>query len=1134
MQCPKCQFDNPEGIKFCGECGFKLEQRCPQCDFANPPNFKFCGECGHDLRKPDPTPAPDDSATKAEAAAVQPEGHTPDTELLEGERKHVTAIFSDMSGYTAMSERLDPEEVKEITARIFGEISQIIDKYDGFIEKFIGDAVMALFGVPKAHEDDPVRAIKAAGEIHNAVKAISPEFEARIGKPLGMHTGINTGLVVTGVVNLEKETHGVAGDTINVAARLSSFAEDHEIVVGPDTFRHAEGYFRFKALEPANLKGKAEPIQIFRVLSAREQPATTHRRHGLRADLIGREVELTQLGEAAETLRNGEGTIFSISGETGAGKTRLVEEFKASLNLKEIQWLDGQAYAYSQNTPYFPLIDLLNRGFQIKEGDSPEAVKAKIETGIESVARRTDIIPFIGSLYSLNYPETEGVSPEFWKTRLYDAIGVIFAALAQSGPTVICLEDLHWADTSFMALLRYVLLKLRFPVMFICNYRPTLSLFRSHQLSGLTASYHEIRMKDLSPSETQVMVTSLLKSKQVPAQLQKFVRENIGGNPFFVEEVISTLIESETLVRRNGDWDLSRPISEAEMPSTIHGVISARLDHLESESKRILQAASVIGRSFLYDILKRCTDLEAKLDRSLTRLERLDLIHAKSLQPDMEYVFKSALTQEVVYNGLLKKERQIIHERIAIVMEDLFQDRLPEFCETLAFHFKQGLSVSKAVDYLVKAGEKSLSRYAVDESHRYFEEAFALLAHKPDRTQAEAGLLIEILIKWALVFYYRGDFKTLVELLQSYKAVAESLEDKERFGMFLAWLGFSLYSRAEHVDSLTYLDQALTIGEELEDQQIIGYTCAWLVWTCTDLGRMEEAIRYGERAQNIATHFPEDHYLFFKSLGGIGFACIRNGDRQGAEKAGNTILAYGQKYSNIRSMVLGHWVIGYNHFEDNNFQAAIEHNQKALEIAADPFYSQFTKLILGMAYAQNSQFQEAGEMLKEVLDSSQKLGIEQLGTPAEAMLGFVMIAQGQMNHGLKMVEDALAVITQNQRHGIYARFILALGEVYLQIVDKSAPISLSLLAKNIGFVMKNVPSAAKKAEEYFYATIKTAEEIGAHGTLGHAYLNLGFLHKAKGRADQARKCIAKSVEILESCGSKVILQQAKDVLGALG
>ncbi len=1135
MKCLKCQFENPEGMKFCGECGAKLEKICPDCNFSNPPNFKFCGECGFDLARPKGTPPRVDLDQESFAPESAAPEISPTPEAIEGERKYVTALFSDMSGYTAMSERLDPEEVKEITTRIFGEISKIVNKYDGFIEKFIGDAVMAIFGIPKAHEDDPIRAIRAAREIHDLIKAISPELEEKIGKPLTMHTGINTGIVVTGEVNLERGTHGVAGDTINVAARLSGLAEADQVIVGPDTYHQAEGYFAFEALEPTRVKGKQEPIQIHKVLSPKEQPSTTHRHHGLRADLIGRKVELAQLGEAAERLRQGKGAIFSICGETGIGKTRLIEEFRATLDLDEIQWMDGQAYAYSQNIPYFPLIDLFNRGFQIKEGDAPQRVREKIESGVESlVGKRGDVIPYMGSLYALSYPEIEEVSPEFWKSGLREAIHVILSALAQSRPTIICLEDLHWADPSSVDLLRFVLLEFRFPALFICVYRPTISLFTSHQLRGLRAEYQEIQLNDLSLSEVQMMLESLLKAKDIPKDLLKFIQKSVGGNPFYLEEVINALIEAGALTRDNGKWSLNRPISQIDMPSTIHGIIAARLDHLENESKRVLQEASVIGRTFLYEILKNCTSLKEQLDRNLTGLERLDLIRTRSLQPDLEYMFKSALTQEVVYNGLLRKERQGIHERIALVMENLFRNRLPEFCETLAFHFKEGHSTLKAVRYLMKSGEKSLGRYAVEESHRYFREGFDLLKDKPGRTKDEDGLLIELLIKWSLVYYYRGDFREQVDLLSAHRDLAESLDDKARLGMFYAWYGFSMYFRARLKDSYEYLLRALELGEETKDDQVISYACTWLAWTCAELGSLEEAILYGERAQEISKHIPSDHYLYFKSLGGIGLASFYKGDRAKALEAGTAILDYGQRHSNIRSMVMGHFVTGLSSFVDGDFQASIDAFGRGIQTAADPFYSQFSRFCLGLGNARNGELQEAGEALQEVASYSRDFGCELLGTPTHALLGLVSIAKGQMGQGLKMIEETLRACHENQRKWWHPVIEHALGQIYLQIVDKSAKVSLSTMAKNISFIMKNVPSAGKKAEEHFNRAIEAAKEIGARFTLGQSYLDLGRLHKARGRSDKARDCFIEAIEILEECQSEVFLKQAREALSSLG
>jgi class 3 adenylate cyclase len=759
MICLKCELENREGARFCKECGYKLELVCPKCAAAYTPGSKFCDECGHKL------------VAEEEVTTQEP--------VSEGERKHVTVLFSDLSGYTALSEKLDPEEVKAITSRIFGEISKIITKYDGFVEKYAGDAVMALFGVPMAHEDDPVRAIKAAREIHECVDAISPEIEARINQPISMHSGINSGLVVTGEVDLERGTHGVAGDTINLASRLSGLAGADEILVDADTCRQAEGLFTFESLGPTVIKGKTEPIEIHKVISQRDKPVTIRRLSGVRADLIGRKVELAELSEAVGKLRQGKGRIFSICGDAGTGKSRLVEEFKATLDLEEIQWLEGHAYPYAQNIPYFPMIDLLNRVFGIEEGDPAAKVKEKLESGIGQLDDITeDFIPYVGGLYALNYPKIEQVSPEFWKSQLQEAIRAILTALAKRFPTVFFLEDLHWADPSFVELLRYACLEIRQSAIVLCVYRSTFNLFSSHQIGGIGKLYHELRLQDLSRLESQEMVHSLLNTEKIPAELQRFIQVKMEGNPFYLEEAINSLIESQILIRDNGHWRITKKINEAEISSTIHGVISARVDRLEQDAKRILQEASVIGRSFYYQILEKITELKEGIEGHLSGLERLDLIKTKSIQPELEYFFKHALTQDVVYNGLLKKERRLIHERIGFVIEQLFPDRLPEFYETLAFHYSRGKSVIKAIDYLMKSGEKSLARYAVAESDKYYTEAYELFGSIPDKKEAGNELLINLFLKWALVYYYWGDFGGLTVLFEEHLELAASLEER--------------------------------------------------------------------------------------------------------------------------------------------------------------------------------------------------------------------------------------------------------------------------------------------------------------------------------------------------------------------
>jgi class 3 adenylate cyclase len=285
---------------------------CPKCRRQNPDNAKFCNECGSSL--PEVKPNEDVISTTT------------------SERKQVTMLFSDLTGYTAMAEKLDPEEVKEITSRIFSEISKIVSSYNGFIEKYAGDAVMAIFGVPKTHEDDPIRAVRAAGKIHELVKEVSPEVEKKIGQAISMHTGITTGLVVTGEVDMARGTHGIVGDTINLASRLSNLAKPGEILVNADTYRQVEGHFTCEYRETATVKGKADPVDFYQVLSQRDRPLTIHRLSGLRADMIVRDKELAELSDAVENLRIGEGRIISIRGAAGTGKSRLVEEFKAGID----------------------------------------------------------------------------------------------------------------------------------------------------------------------------------------------------------------------------------------------------------------------------------------------------------------------------------------------------------------------------------------------------------------------------------------------------------------------------------------------------------------------------------------------------------------------------------------------------------------------------------------------------------------------------------------------------------------------------------------------------------------------------------------------------------------------------------
>ena len=1131
MKCPKCQFEIPEGSNFCLKCGCKLELHCPQCGNTLPPVAEFCNKCGHDLQFPKQA---FDEISESESPSLHHNAEKPSSDRapIEGERKHVTVLFSDLTGYTVMSEKLDPEEVKEITSQIFGEISKIVNKYDGFIEKYAGDAVMALFGVPKAHEDDSIRAIKVAREIHELVDEISPELESRIGQPISMHTGINSGLVVTGEVNVERGTHGIAGDTINIASRLSNLAKPGEILIDVDTCRRVEGHFTCEFLEEATVKGKADSVQVHKVLSPKDKPVTIHRLSGLRADLVGRKVELAELSEAVENLQKSRGRIFSISGAAGTGKSRLVEEFKATLDLKKIQWIEGHAYAYSQNIPYFPMIDLLNQVLHIEENDPPEKVREKIESGLKHlVGKPEEVAPYIGGLYSLSYPEIKKVSPEFWKSRLQSAVKAILSALANRSPTIYFLEDLHWADPSFVELLRRACLEIREPAIVLCVYRPSFSLFREHELSGVGKYYHEIQLQDLSRSETQDMLESLLKTSDIPSDLRRFVQSKAEGNPFYLEELVNSLIESETLIRDNGHWIITKSISEGEVASSIRGLISGRLDRLEESTKRILQEASVIGRAFLFEILAQITEIRHMAEFSLSELERFDLIRTRSFQPYLEYVFKHVLTQEVAYHTLLKKERHDIHERIGIVIEDLFRDRLSEFSETLAFHFTKGRSINKAVDYLIMSGEKSLEKYSLDESDKYFREAYNILSERSNQIESVEKALIKLLLKWSIVFHWRGAYKELIEVLKAHEKLAESFADKGKLAMFYAYLGLAFNCIEELGDSFQYLIKALRLGEEIKNDRVTGYACARLARTCADLGLLYDAIAYGKRAQNIATLHKSDQELFLASCVGLGMAYFFKGECKKTDEVGKILLQYGQTRSENRLIAQGYQIIGWGRQAAGDFNSSIEYYQKAVKTSVDPMITFTAKFVLGISYLSDGQLEEAERTLEDVVRFGENWGL--FGPTIRMSYAVLQLAKANLGKGVRIVKDLREDFLKNQRR---SRYIIAenmLGQIYLRTFLGEGEKSFSFLVRNFGFLVKNVLFAYKKAEGHYDKAIKVSKEIGANSLLGQAYLGKARLYKAKRRNEQARKYLTETVKLLENCEADAFLKQAREEMKSL-
>jgi class 3 adenylate cyclase/tetratricopeptide (TPR) repeat protein len=1114
MNCPNCQSPVEETQKFCRSCGAKLLPNCSGCGNPLLPSDKFCGECGLEvgIRK---------------MPAVKREN-------LASERKYITVLFADISGYTTLAERLDPEEVKDLVSHIIGEIAKVVFKYEGQIEKFAGDQVMALFGVPLAHEDDPVRAVKTASEIHEVVRGISLEVQKNIGQPLSVHIGINTGLAVTGKFEIEKAIHQIAGDTVNIASRLCTLAKPGETLVSQTTYRQAEGFFSFDPPELVKLKGKTKPVQAYRLLSPKELPSKTHRLAGRRAALIGRQTEMAILAQAMVRLREGQGSVIAICGEAGTGKSRLLEEFQASLNLEEVRWVEGHAYAYTQSISYYPLINLIKRELAIEKGDTPGKVAAKLEARLrELVGLQEDVAPYIGGLLSLQYSQTAEMSPEFWKSRLHKAMLLTLQAQAQQAPVVVCFEDLQWADSAFLNFLRFIILA-QAPVIFLYSYPPPFKMFNEEEIRRMGESYREIQLQDLSAAEIQEMLGSILETATVPEDLQRFVQEKVGTNPFYLEEMINSLIESGLLELHNGAWRLTGSLSKADIPSNIHAVILGRIDRLEGAAKSLLQEASVIGRTVPYEALKNISQHADSFDQLLERLEALDLLRRTSQAG--QYVFKHALIQDVVYNSLLKKDRQTMHRRIGLRIERLMGDRLPEYYETLAFHFRhsdlsQKALSQKALHYLRESGRKSLQKYAVQESHKYYQRAFQLLRQDLGDSEEERCRLIDFLNEWALVFYYRADFDGLTKLFIEHQMLAESLSNKALLAIFYAWLGLDLFCIGKPKESYRISIKALELGQETGSNTAIGLAYSNLLWCCAELKLLDEGIHYGEEVLAKGN----DPMSYNIALGGLAAIYLFLGDSQKNLELGRILLEFGESHSDLRSTVVGHICTSYAHYSAGDFPTATEWSSQAIEISNDPLFTVWPQMVLASYQVQNEKFQEAEEILQEIIPLCRHLGMDYIVSHAQALHGVVLIATGQFSRGLKMIKAELVELAHSGR--LFTQYLveLCLAEIYFQIATRARPLGLWSAFKNLGFIMKEVPFARRKAIAYLNRLIRVGKEVGtrsyAHGL---AWLNLGLLHQQNGRLELAKECLQEAQRIFGQCNSEISSQQMQRALAAMG
>jgi class 3 adenylate cyclase/tetratricopeptide (TPR) repeat protein len=1102
MKCPECHTENPETRKFCRECGAKLLIICPQCAFENLPEDKFCGECGQRL-----------------GHDVAEERKVPETE---GERKYVTALFSDLSGYTAMSEKLDPEELKEIMSRIFGEIAQVVIKYEGFIEKFIGDAVMALFGIPKSYEDDAVRAVRAAREIHELVDAMSPGLKGKIGQPLSMHTGINSGLVVSGKVQLEKGTHGVLGETINLASRLTDLAKPGEILVSPQTQKLIAPYFKLKALEAATIKGKARPMTPYRVagelaVHTRFEAAV---QRGL-TDFTGRKQELAALHSCLEKAVAGNGQFVTVVGEAGAGKSRMVYEFRHSLDRNKITVLQGRCQSYGSGTPYFPLLNALRRGLRLREEDKPAELLEKAVANILAIDQTLEqYLPFY--LYLLSISSEDYILPSHLqgqelKNAFQDALAAINTLNSKRQPMVMILEDWHWVDEASDSALKHIVSVIApFSLMVVVIYRP------EYTSNWGNLSYHTpIVLSPLDSQDSEHILKSVWAVDRTPEGLRALIHDRTGGNPFFIEEVCNVLSEEGTVKGKDGKAVLTRSLEHLTLPDTVQAVIRARLDRLDPYARESLRLASVIGREFARRILDRISISRDQLAQSLETLKVLELIQQIQVVPEAAYVFKHVLTQEVTYETLLRQKRKELHGLVGQAIEELYHDRIEEQVNLLHHHFSLAENWPKAAEYGRQAANRAYRLSQFHEAVTLLQQAQAFLSRLPeDRSRQERLIDLQLEMVWSL--QNLGDLDRALQNCRDAESIARSLASPVILGKVFHQYHITHIFKNQYKQAEKYGLQALEQLKGSGEAALILYVKFTLAGTYFSLAHWEKAAAlYSENIRTKEANNTQTEYLVEQPYHPYTLSCTHLGN----------IRALQGRIDEAKELV-----------QKGHAPALEQVANLQSRIWCALWHSTFSALV-GEDYG---AFARAEEVLKIAEETDSPL----LGFLCYAAKGNALMAVEEYEAARSFYEKALQAIkgTEHRRYldAVYYNLVranLAMGDrpSATQYYEEGLPLvqlNPEREAPRFNFLKGRLlaagsPSNFEQAEEFFEQSIRADETSGAVVLAAQTRFYLAQMLAQKGEVERSRSLLTELFDQFQGWGIPVWQQKCEQELEAL-
>jgi class 3 adenylate cyclase/predicted ATPase len=1048
------------------------------------------------------------------AAKIRAAGH------VQGERRQVTVIFADVSGFTALSETLDPEEVASFMNECLKDLAEAVYQYEGMVDKFIGDCIMAVFGAPIALEDDAERALHAALSMRNRVEQFNKRRSDKLKEPLALHIGVNSGTVIAGNVGSDlRMSYTVMGDTVNVASRLEGAATRGQIFVSHSTYRLAAGAFRFRQLEPIQVKGKRELLTVYELLDAKVQPDKVRGLEGLVSPFIGRHRECEAIKNALNAARSGASAIVLVYGDAGVGKSRLLREIRAG-NSDEITWLEGRCFSSTQTLSYAPILDLLRRHMGIADEQHTDEQQLVLrQHAVTYFPKEPEVYAILARLLSLPLAEADedlikDLAGAEFRARLFSIIERELVGLSARKPVVVLFEDLHWADQSSIDLLNYVLpLTAKAPVTFICASRsrqdpaaiwekinPVLDQLRAHVV--------EVPLQPLSTEASRSLIEQLLGGFSLPETLAAEIVGKSDGNPFFLEEVLRSLIEGGTLAPAGESWRVTSVAAASAVPDTIQGVLLSRIDRLAEELKSLLQKASVIGRVFFYRVLKVLAAEGAAIDRQLTSLQDSDLLHERARLPEIEYAFKHALTQEVAYHTLLGPQRRALHEKVGGALETLFRDRLEEFAGLIAYHYFSAESWEKALPHLIQCADAASQLCLFPEVRGHCRRALECFRHL-EETRERREQKVDIIFQLIDASLTSEAPEKNLRILTEAEETAKSLQDPLRLARVQLLIGRAHYGGGNLREAIDYFQRVLEVAPGLGDPGLMATPGCVLGVTFAVQGRFRESLRLLDQTIPLLEAAKDNHEILLAySYRGCALTCL--GRFSEALVDMNKALEGAVAANDRNGMAMAHCALAFSRLVAGEYAEGIQSSRRLLEISEKTGAEVFrygSNSMLAWGTFRLDQPDESRHYWDAAHEIAQALGgriffAEWFGSiEAEFVLRY-----GDRAEGLRRAEQALEL---SRKAGS------VIGE--------------GLSECTIGQALAAHSGRADEACEHVMKGIGILEKIGAQYDLARATLTEAQVRTAIGDRAGAFEAADKAAKQLHNCG----LEREESVARAL-